>query len=832
MNNWFKNNGIHLAIIGVFIALCFVYFSPAIQGKSLYQNDVRQAQGGQKEIMDFKEKDGKAPLWTNSMFSGMPAYQIWAQYPNNITTHIVSFFKTVFPTPIDTVLFYLLGAYLLFGVLRVNPWLAAAGAIAFAFSSYNFIIIEAGHSNKAYAIAFFAPILAGIILTLRGKHILGSALTALFLAMEIRSNHIQMTYYLFIALLIFIGIEIYHAFKEKRTSEFFKSLAYLVAGVILAVGVNAGSLWTTYEYGQESIRGKSNLTSTDTSHPSNGLDKDYAYAWSQGIGENLTFLIPNAYGGASGGELDEKSHVAKILIEKGIPADQAAGAAREMPTYWGEKTFTSGPFYFGAIICFLFVLGLFVVKNRLKWWILSTVILTMLLSFGRHFPFVSDLFFNFFPLYNKFRAVESILAVAGFLVPVLAILAVNEIASGEQDTKALTKKVLTSLYITGGLILLILVLPTLFLDFKTSAHDEFIAMLTQRTGDQGLATQIANALVEDRIGLARSDAFRSLIFVLIGAGLLWAMINKKITRQLTFILFAAVILVDMWGVDKRYLNNDKFIDKSQIQEPFQPRQVDALINRDPSLGYRVFDLTKNPFLSVEASYFHHSLGGYHAAKLKRYQELLDKQFSNSINEDVLDMLNTKYVITKSEDGQSEKIQNRATAAGPAWFVPSIRWAKNDDEEMAGLNSFDPKKEAIINEKFKSLVDAKKLGTPGNAEINLVNYHPDHLTYEYSAPNDVIAVFSEIWYTKGWNAYVDGEKIPYFRANYVLRAAQLPGGNHKVEFKFEPASYYTGETISLISSILLIAGLALAIFMEVRKKKDVKVASTFSNSHTV
>jgi len=824
MNNWFKNNGIHLAIIGIFIALCFVYFSPVIQGKSLYQNDVRQAQGGQKEIMDFREKDGKAPLWTNSMFSGMPAYQIWAQYPNNITSHIISFFKVVFPSPIDIVLFYLLGAYLLFCVLRVNPWLAAAGAIAFAFSSYNFIIIEAGHSNKAAAIAFFAPILAGIILTLRGKYLLGATLTALFLAIEIRTNHIQMTYYLFLVLLIFIGIETYHAVKAKRAAEFVKSFGYLAVAVILAVAVNAGSLWTTYEYGQESIRGKSNLSSTDEHHPSTGLDKEYAYAWSQGVMENITFLIPNAYGGASGGELDEKSNVAKLLIEKGIPANQAAGAAREMPTYWGEKSFTSGPFYFGAIVCFLFVVGLFIVKSRTKWWVLSAVILTLFLSFGKNFPLISDLFFHYFPLYNKFRAVESILAVAGLLVPILAILAVKEIASGAYDAKVIWKKVLTSLYITGGILLIVLILPTLFLNFKTSTHGEFIQMLTQRTGDQTLASQIAEALVKDRISLARSDAFRSLIFILIGAGLLWAMINKKITQQLTFILFAAAILVDMWGVDRRYLNKDKFVDNNQAEAPFQARQVDELINRDPTLGYRVLDLTTNPFLSVQASYFHHSLGGYHAAKLKRYQELLDKQFSNSINEDVLDMLNTKYVITQNEDGKSERIQNRATAAGPAWFVPSIKWVKNSDDEMAALNSFDPKKEAIINEEFKSLIDTKKLGVPNNAEIRLVNYHPDDLTYEYSAANDVIAVFSEIWYDKGWHAYVDGEKIPLFRANYVLRAAQLPGGNHKLEFKFEPASYYTGETISLIASILLIAGLAFAIFMEVRNKKETKLVA--------
>lgn len=824
MNNWFKNNGIHLAIIGIFIALCFVYFSPVIQGKTLYQNDVRQAQGGQKEIMDFRKAEGKAPLWTNSMFGGMPAYQIWAEYPNNVASHVISFFKKVFPSPIDTVIFYLLGAYLLFCVLRVNPWLAAAGAIAFAFSSYNFIIIEAGHSNKATAIAFFAPILAGVILTLRGRYLMGAALTALALALEIRSNHIQMTYYLFLALLILIGIELYHAIKAKNTAPFLKSFGYLAVAVLIAVGVNAGSLWTTYEYGQESIRGKSNLTSENASQPNEGLDKEYAYAWSQGIMENLTWLIPNAYGGSSGGALDQDSHVAKLLIERGIAPEQAAGAAKEMPTYWGEKSFTSGPFYFGAIVCFLFIVGLFVVRGRIKWWIASAVVLSLFLSFGRNFPLISDLFFNYFPLYNKFRAVESILVIASFLVPVLAILAVKEITSGEQDAKVIRKKVLTSLYIKGGIIAVVLLLPTLLLDFKPSTHNEFIQMLSQRTGDQTLASDIANALIKDRISMARADAFRSLIFVLLGAGLLWALLTKKISAQVAYMLLAVAILIDLWTVDKRYLNKDNFVDAALTEEPFKPRQVDELIDRDPSLGYRVLDLTTNPFLSVQASYFHHSLGGYHAAKLKRYQELLDKQFNNSINEDVLDMLNTKYTITSSEDGQSERIQSRESAAGPAWFVPGIRWVKTADQEMAALNSFDPKKEAIVHEEFRNLIDIKKLGVPENAFIKLVKYSPDHLTYDYSAANDVIAVFSEIWYDKGWNAYVDGEKIPHFRANYVLRAAQLPGGNHKLEFKFEPQSYYAGETISLIASILLVGGLLFAIYLEVKRKKEVQLAA--------
>jgi hypothetical protein len=823
MNNWFKRNGIHLAIIGIFIALCFVYFSPALQGKALYQSDVLMAQGMQKEIMDFKAKDGKGPLWTNSMFGGMPAFQIWVQYPNNVATYVISFFKIVFPNPIDTVLLYLLGAYLLFCVLRMNPWLAAAGAIAFAFSSYNFQIIDAGHSNKAMAIAFFPPILAGIILTFRRQYLLGAVLTALFLAIEIRTNHIQMTYYLFIALLIYVGIELYHAIKSKSSKDFIKSFGYLAAASILAIAVNAGMLWTTYEYSTETIRGKSNLT-TDKSEPNNGLDRDYAYQWSQGVGESLTFLVPNAYGGASGPNLDEKSEVAKTLAAKGIPAEQLLPAMQQLgqvglTTYWGDKQFTSGPWYFGAIICFLFILGLFIVKNRIKWWILSASIVCLVLSFGRHLPFLSDLFFNYFPLYNKFRAVESILVIVGFLIPVLAILAVKEVAFHTEEPKKLQKNLLYSLYITGGLLIILIVLPSAFLSFKTQNHGLFIEQLTQITnGDKGFADSIADALIKDRISLARMDALRSLLFVLIGAGLIWALIKKKMNPQFVFIALAVVVLVDLWSIDRRYLNNEKFVDKTVLAQQFKPREVDQLIMRDQSY-YRVLDLSQgNPFSNSVPSYFHKSLGGYHAAKLKRYQEVLDKQFNGAINEDVLDMLNTKYLITSDQSGQKETMKNRSTAAGHAWFVQKVEYVKNADEEMMAISSFDPKSVMVVDQKFKSMIDVNKVGYDGNAFIRLTNYHPDRLTYEYSSGRDALAVFSEMWYEKGWNAYVDGEKIPYFRADYILRAAQLPGGNHKLEFKFEPTSYYTGETISLIASILLLLSLGYAIFLEVKRKE--------------
>ena len=822
MNNWLKRNGIHLAIAGIFIALVFVYFSPVMQGKALPQYDVLQAQAMQKEIMKVKAETGTAPLWTNAMFGGMPAYQIWAQYPSNITTYIISFFKTIFPNPVDTVLLYLLGAYLLFSVLRVKPWLAAAGAIAFAFSSYNFIIIEAGHSNKAMAIAFFAPILAGIILTLRRQYLLGAALTTLFLAIEIRTNHIQMTYYLFIALIIYIGIELYHAIKSKTLNHFGKAFGYLAVAAVLAMAVNAGNLWTTYEYGQESIRGKSNLT-TDAAQPNNGLDREYAYQWSQGVGESITFLVPNAFGGASTPQLDENSEVAKVLSGRGVPADQAAGFARQLPTYWGEKSFTSGPWYFGAIVCFLFILGLFIVGDRIKWWILSATLLSMFLAFGKHLPFISDLFFNYFPLYNKFRAVESTLVIAGFLVPILAVLAVKEVSSHTQPAAELKKKLLYTLYITAGILLLLILIPNVLFDFKPSTHEQFVLQMMQMTGgDRSFADAIGNALVQDRIGLARWDAVRSLVFVLIGAGLIWALIKQKIKSEFAFILFAVAILVDMWGVDRRYLNSGNFVEKNVMEQQFQPREVDQIILRDPDPNYRVFDLSIPTFSSANATFFHKTVGGYHAAKLKRFQEVLDRQFNNSINEDVLDMLNTKYTITADQSKQSQRMQARSTAAGHAWFVPNVTYVKDADQEMAAISSFDPKSEAFVNNEFKSLIDEKKLGLPTNASIKLTSYRPDYLVYEYTAPNDVLAVFSEIWYNKGWNMYVDGELKPHFRADYILRAAQLPGGNHKVEFKFEPKSYYTGETISLIASILLVLVLAFAIYREVKDRKEVMV----------
>ncbi|RWU06403.1 YfhO family protein [Pedobacter chitinilyticus] len=828
MNNWLNKNGIHIAILAAFVVICFIYFSPVLQGKAPAQSDVLQSKAMQKEIMEYKEKDGKGPLWTNQMFGGMPAYQIWVQYAYNGATYGIALITKALPNPVGTVLLLLVGAYFLFITLKVNPWLAAAGAIAFAFTTYNFVLIATGHSNKALAIGFFAPIIASLFITLRGRYLLGASLTALFLALEIRANHVQMTYYLFLSLLILVGIELYQAYKNKTLPAFGKAIGYLAGSVVLAVMINASLLWTTSEYAGETNRGKSNLTDT-LSQEKAGMSKEYAYGWSQGVGESFSFLIPNLYGGATG--VDElvkpESNMYKAVaadFSGGDPTQttqiiQQLAGSFNMQEYWGEKPFTAGGYYFGAIVCFLYVFGLFIVRSRIKWWILATTVLFMLLSFGKNFPYVSDLFFDYFPLYNKFRAVESILAVVGLMVPILAFLALKEAQESKLEQKELVKKLTWSAGIVGGFALIVALVPTLFFSFKTNNHADIVQALTQALQNNAAAAQkLANALVQDRIAIARADAIRAFLFVAFGYAIVWAFITKKLNTQVAFGLLAFAVLIDMWQVDRKYLNSKNFESKSTLNNYFQPRDIDHLIASDKDPNYRVYDQTINTFSDASTSNFHKTIGGYHAAKLKRYDELIQHQFSKSVNQDVLDMLNTRYFITKDPENGSYRMSRNATALGNAWLVKSVQFVKNADEEMKAISSFDPKVEAIVDEQYKKLLDTTRLGADPNAFIKMEKYHPDHIEYSYSAPRDVIAVFSEVYYDKGWNMYVDGVQKPYFRADYVLRAAQLEAGNHKVEFKFEPKSYYMGEKISLAGTILLVLCLGFAGYSENKKKK--------------
>jgi hypothetical protein len=825
MNNWFKRNSIHFIVGAIFLVICFIYFTPAFQGKTLGQGDILGAQSTQKEINDYKAKDTTI-LWTNQIFSGMPVFQVWAPYSANITTWVVKGLTTVFPNPLYNIFLLLFGAYFLFCVLKLNPWLAAAGAVAFAFSSYNIILLAAGHTNQIFAISFFAPILASIILIIRGKYWLGSALMVLFLSMEIRTNHVQMTYYLLIAILILVVIELYYAFKNKTIAILLRSLIFIGCATLIALAVNASLLWSTYSYGQETIRGQSNLTQ-HTKESSNGLTKTYAYEYSQTVAENLTFLVPNAFGGETNlNAIDiPNSDLDKALVSAGIPEEQVgnalqqlAGIGLELNSYWGDKPLTSGPHYLGAVICFLFIFGLFVVRNPLKWWLLITVVLTMFLSIGNSFPFVSDLFFNYFPLYNKFRSIESILAVTGLCVPMLALMAIQE-STVATDKKELLRKLKISLYITGGLTLLLIVYPELFLSFKQSNQTLIVSQLTQvLKGNNIAASNIVNALVRDRESIEHADAIRSLIFIGLAFGILWAFIKQKITTQVMSLAFFALILIDLWQVDKRYLKDSVFQDKLQTDQVVKPREVDQFISRDTDPDFRVFDLTANIKVDTHNPFFHKSLGGYSAARLKRYEELIDNQLSiNPTNHDVLDMLNVKYIINQDKSQNLGMTANQ-TACGHAWFVKSIKLARNADEEMAAISSFSPKDEAIVDQRYKNLFDQKSFGGDPNATIKMVKYNPDHLVYQTGSTVPQIAVFSEIYYDKGWKMLIDGKEASYFRADYVLRAAQIPIGNHKVEFIFHPASYYTGEKISLAGSVLLVLSLAGAVYVETRKKK--------------
>ncbi|MFC0517976.1 hypothetical protein ACFFGT_27430 [Mucilaginibacter angelicae] len=814
MNNWFKRNGIHFAIAAIFLVICFIFLTPAFQGKTLGGNDVTRAQSTQKEINDYKAKDTTI-LWTNQVYGGMPTYQLWAPYKSNLTSWVVTGINYTFPTPVGTVLLFLLGTYFLFIVLKVNPWLAAAGSVAFTFSSYNIILLTAGHANQAFAIAFFGPILAGILLTLRGKHLLGFSVTAFFLALEIRANHVQMTYYLMMALLIMVGIELYHAIKNKTLSSFLKSLAYIAGATLLALAVNASILWSTYSYGNDSIRGQSNLT-RQTAEPSNGLGKDYAFQWSQGVGECITFLIPNAYGGGEQGSTDPDSHVIKALSASGADPNQVLGiSANYLPLYWGNKPFTAGPFYFGAVICLLFVWGLMIVKNRIKWWLLGAVVLTTLLSFGKNWPFLSDLFFNYFPLYNKFRAVDSLLAIVGFCFPILAVLAVNE-AIVNEDKATLFKKLKIAFYITGGIVLIVAAVPSLLLSFSVSEQQaNVIGQIGQALKTDSSA--ITRALIADRESIAQADAIRSLIFIALAFGAAWAFLKKKINPTVLSLAFLALILIDLWTIDKRYLNHDSFKPKQDNETP-QPREVDEFIMKDKDPDFKVFDTTQELKGDGLTPFFYKSLGGYSAARLKRWEELVDNQLSKSINQDVLDMMNVKYIITSDPKTQNVGMQVNQTACGHAWFVKSIKYADNADQEMVAISSFTPKDEAIVDKQYKSIIDEKTLGAgAGEGSIKLTNYSPDHMIYQSGSTAAQIAVFSEVYYNKGWKMYIDGVEKPYFRADYLLRAAQIPVGNHKIEFIFHPASYYTGENISLAGSILLVLALGGAAYTENKKK---------------
>lgn len=848
----FKKYLPYLVAIIVFAIINIVQFSPIFSGKALEQGDIVRFRGMSQEVVDFRNTEHQEALWTNSMFGGMPAYQVSTLYPGNWLGNIDKAFHAFLPHPNGYVFLYFIGFFILLLCLEINPWLAIIGALAYGFSSYFFIIIEAGHNSKANAIGYLAPLLGGIILLLRGKHWLGFAVSTLFLALELNAGHPQISYYGFMLFgLVFIGYFVV-AYKEKAIKPFFISTAIFIAACIVGFLPNTGSLYATYEYGNYTTRGKTELTmnsalKSNAGNITSGLDKDYATQWSYGVGETFTFLIPNFKGGASAaiGGVD------KDALKNVDP--QMRDQVAQSSAYFGEQPFTSGPVYIGAIVILLCVLGLFIIDHPLKWPLIIGTIMSVMLAWGKNFMGLTSFFMDYFPGYNKFRAVSMILIVAELTIPLLAVLALDKFIKSSAKNETFTlpflktqidlKKVLIiSVAVVGGFCLISAFMPTVTNSFIPAGEETQIVNQFRQSGasDAQIAQFMPDFLSnieKARESIFKSDARRSLTFVGLAAIFLFLYLTKKLKLELFFLSLGVFMLADLWPVASRYLNDKNFVPKAQYDAPPAKSPADEQILQDKSLDYRVLNLSTSTFNDAATSYYHKSIGGYHGAKLKKYQEIIDFHLDKEINAfydglntavqsdslmqihtaklGVLNMLNTKYVIVPAKD-QTFAIPN-PQANGNAWFVKNIKTVANADSEIVALYGLNTKRDAVIQQKNKEITPvASSYNTDG--KITLQSYKPNYLVYETDSKDKGFAVFSEIYYPKGWDAYIDGKLTPHTCVNYVLRGMEIPSGKHKVEFKFEPKAYSTGNTIAMIGSILVLIAVGGGIFFASKKKE--------------
>ncbi|WP_424493429.1 YfhO family protein [Salinimicrobium sp. GXAS 041] len=780
----------HLAVLAGFIIISLAYFYPVLQGKEIFQSDIAQYIGMAKEQNDFRERTGQEPYWTDAAFGGMPTYQLGANYPHNYIKKLDRTLRFL-PRPADYLFLYFIGIYILLLVLKLDYKLAFLGALAFGFSTYLIIILGVGHNAKAHAIAYMPWVLGGILLCFRNRFNPGFLLLAFGMALEISANHFQMTYYLLLLVIVLGIVYLIDAYRKKILPQYFKALGVMVAAVVLAIGANATNLLATQEYAEFSTRGDRGLTITPEGAEDKpaGLDYSYITEYSYGVLESLNLFIPRFMGGSSAEDVGTESKMYAALLKVGASPAQAANFAQSAPTYWGDQPFVGAPAYIGATVIFFFIFALYLVKGRLKWWIVGGSILALLLSWGKNFGLLTDFFIDFVPMYNKFRAVSSIQVIIELCVPVLAVVGLSKLfySSEAKDVKLHALKWAT--IITGGLSVIFLLFKSILFDFSATGDG---AMLQQ------LGPDFLRALKEDRKAVFTADTFRSLIFVLFSAAVIWFYLKEKLSRNLSIVLFAVLIVVDLVGVDRRYVNNDDFVNSRMVNQPFQANQADLQIMQDDG-HYRVFDLSGNPFNTARTSYFHNSIGGYHAAKPGRMQELYDFYISQN-NMKVLNMLNTKYFIVPTEEGVVAQ-QNPETL-GNAWFVEDIQLVENANEEILALENFDASETAVVNENFREYLPKLNFKKDAAVTIELVNYEPNEILYRYSAKEEQLAVFSEIYYPHGWQAYIDGEPAPHFRANYTLRAMVLPAGEHEVTFSFEPEVVETGSSIALVSSLLL------------------------------
>ncbi len=795
----------HVTAVIIFLVLTLSYLNPMLEGKKLRQHDSMQFRGMSKEIVDYREETGKEALWTNSMFGGMPAYLISVYYKSNLFRYLDKYVSLGLKTPASFVFLAFLGFYFLLVIgFRMDPWLGIAGAIAFGLSTYFFIIAAAGHNTKAHALAYAAPVIAGVVMVFRGQKLWGSVVTAIALSIQISANHPQITYYTMLLILVFGVVFLTDAIREKTIVEFSTKVSLLLLAVIVSIGVNITSLYLTYDYGKDSIRGKTELSS-EKENRTGGLDKDYILNdYSYGIDETLNLMIPNFKGGATGG-LDLKSKTYKELRRNNVP--NAARIVKYSPlAYWGKQRFVSGPVYIGAVVVFLFFFAAFFVKGPYKWWLVSATILSIMLAWGKNLMFFSDFFIDYFPGYNKFRAVSMTLVIAQITIPLLALLALDRIIKGDYSRNDFLKALKYSFAISGGISLFFALFPGLLFNFSAPVDEQLIA--------SGWPQKLLQAVLQDRKELLQEDSFRSFIFISLSAIVLYSYFRGWLQGKYFIAVLGILFIADLWPVDRRYLNKDNFETPREQKNTFVPAPANLAILKDNDPDFRVLNLTVSTFNDAVTSYHHKSVGGYHGAKMRRYQELITHYISQN-NMGVLNMLNTKYFIVPGPDNQAQARLN-PDAYGNAWFIDSFHVVENADEEIKMLGEINTRTEAVVDKRFDDIIKNFVAEKDTTAVISLKSYAPNYLVYEYKSASEQFAVFSEIFYDKGWTAYIDGAESPHFRTDYVLRGMILPAGEHKIEFKFHPAAYYTGEKVSLASSLFLLLLLGILSFRSIKQ----------------
>ena len=824
-----------VVVILVFAIISFAYFLvPVTQGKILFQHDASAGVGSAQEFTEYQNRTGETTRWTNSIFGGMPTYQMSPSYQSTDgLSQVMNAYHLWLPDNVWFLFAYLLGFYILLRAFDFRQTLAALGSIMWAFSSYFLIIIAAGHLWKVMALAYLPPMIAGIVLAYRGRYLSGFIVTALFTAFEIKANHVQMTYYYLFIILFMVIAYLVKAVREKQLTGFMKSTGIVAAAAVIGIAINLSSLYHTWQYQKESMRGKSELVKKDADNQtSSGLDRDYITQWSYGIDETLTLLVPDAKGGATVPLSKNATAMAKAdpQIQSMIPQLYDA-----IPQYFGTQPGTSGPVYVGAFVLFLFILGLFIVRGSMKWALLAATVLSVLLAWGHNFMGFTNFFLDYIPMYAKFRTVASILVIAEFTIPLLAALALKKIVDEPEVLTKQMKFVYISLALTAGVALLIALFPGMMEPFVSDQERQMI------TSIQGMDSNTANTILSNiatmREAMVSADAWRSVIVILIGFALLFLYKMKKLRANYMVICIAVLCLVDMWQVDKRYLNDEMFVPKSERDMPHQATSTDLAIMKDKSLDYRVLNLTSNTFNENETSFFHKSIGGYHPAKLRRYQEMIDAYIAPEMQAamqaiaakngnmqevdgakvfPVLNMLNTKYFILPLQGGATMPLQN-IYAQGNGWFVDKINYVADANAEYAGVGKIDVRHEAVADKKFESVLGQAQ-SNDSTAIVKLVKYEPNNLQYTIESKKGGVVVFAEIYYP-GWTATIDGQPAELGRVNYILRALNVKAGKHTVVLDFHPTSISTTETIAYIAIVILLLAIIGAGYMRFKNRKE-------------